>query len=227
MSYNNKSIKELHELLVNKEISALELTKATLSDISAREPQIDAFLKITEEKALQDAAAIDARGINPDVVTDGISIAVKDNIVTEGIETTAASKILGGWIPPYNATVMEKLNSQDIVMLGKTSMDEFAMGGSTQTSAFKKTKNPYDTNRIPGGSSGGSAACVSAGFGTKLSSSTFSARLVDMMSHHAVDDPMPTQNRTYCCSLRSMQPPPGPVETVRRTPLYASARAGS
>lgn len=100
MSYNNKSIKELHELLVNKEISALELTKATLSDISAREPQIDAFLKITEEKALQDAAAIDARGINPDVVTDGISIAVKDNIVTEGIETTAASKILGGWIPP-------------------------------------------------------------------------------------------------------------------------------
>jgi aspartyl-tRNA(Asn)/glutamyl-tRNA(Gln) amidotransferase subunit A len=92
MSYNNKSIKELHELLVNKEISALELTKATLSDISAREPQIDAFLKITEEKALQDAAAIDARGINPDVVTDGISIAVKDNIVTEGIETTAASK---------------------------------------------------------------------------------------------------------------------------------------
>ena len=94
MSYNNKSIKELHELLVNKEISALELTKATLSDISAREPQIDAFLKITEEKALQDAAAIDARGINPDVVTDGISIAVKDNIVTEGIETTAASKFL-------------------------------------------------------------------------------------------------------------------------------------
>lgn len=140
MSYNNKSIKELHELLVNKEISALELTKATLSDISAREPQIDAFLKITEEKALQDAAAIDARGINPDVVTDGISIAVKDNIVTEGIETTAASKILGGWIPPYNATVANKLSESGLITIGKLNMDEFAMGGSGENSSVKPTK---------------------------------------------------------------------------------------
>ncbi|CAJ1222900.1 Glutamyl-tRNA(Gln) amidotransferase subunit A [Lactococcus lactis] len=163
MSYNNKSIKELHELLVNKEISALELTKATLSDISAREPQIDAFLKITEEKALQDAAAIDARGINPDVVTDGISIAVKDNIVTEGIETTAASKILGGWIPPYNATVANKLSESGLITIGKLNMDEFAMGGSGENSSVKPTKNAWDQTKVPGGSSSGSAASVASG----------------------------------------------------------------
>jgi len=138
MSYNNKSIKELHELLVNKEISALELTKATLSDISAREPQIDAFLKITEEKALQDAAAIDARGINPDVVTDGISIAVKDNIVTEGIETTAASKILGGWIPPYNATVANKLSESGLITIGKLNMVKILQLSQPKTLGIKQ-----------------------------------------------------------------------------------------
>ena len=89
-------------------------------------------------------------------------MAIKDNICTDGVKTTCASKMLENFIPPYNATVMEKLDAQNIVMLGKVSMDEFAMGGSTQTSAFAKTKNPYDLNRVPGGSSGGSAASVSA-----------------------------------------------------------------
>lgn len=104
-------------------------------------------MKITEEKALQDAAAIDARGINPDVVTDGISIAVKDNIVTEGIETTAASKILGGWIPPYNATVANKLSESGLITIGKLNMDEFAMGGSGENSSVKPTKNAWDQNK--------------------------------------------------------------------------------
>lgn len=99
-------------------------------------------MKVTEEKALKEAAAIDARGINPDVVTDGISIGVKDNIVTEGIETTAASKILGGWIPPYNATVANKLSQSGLITIGKLNMDEFAMGGSGENSSIKPTKTP-------------------------------------------------------------------------------------
>jgi aspartyl-tRNA(Asn)/glutamyl-tRNA(Gln) amidotransferase subunit A len=163
MSFNTKTIKELHELLVNKEISAVELTKSTLEDIKMREPQIDAFLSITEAQALEQAAAIDARGIRKEIITDGISIGIKDNIVTEGIETTAASKILGGWVPPYNATVVNKLADQGLITVGKLNMDEFAMGGSGENSSVKAAKNPWNTSKVPGGSSSGSAASVASG----------------------------------------------------------------
>lgn len=163
MTFNDKTIKELHELLVNKEISVTELTKSTLDDIKARENDVDAFLTITETEALSKAAEIDARGVNPSNLTDGIPVAVKDNIVTKGIATTAASKILDGWIPPYNATAVEKVGQSGLITVGKLNMDEFAMGSSGETSFYKKAKNAWDKTKVPGGSSSGSAASVASG----------------------------------------------------------------
>lgn len=163
MSFNDKSIKELHQLLVNKEISAVELTKSTLADINAREADMGAFLNITQTEALAQAEAIDARGVNVSVLTDGIPLAVKDNIVTKDIETTSASKILRGWVPPYNATAVEKLYDKGMIVVGKTNMDEFAMGGSGENSSVKPTHNAWDLTKVPGGSSSGSAAAVASG----------------------------------------------------------------
>jgi aspartyl-tRNA(Asn)/glutamyl-tRNA(Gln) amidotransferase subunit A len=150
-------------MLDNKEISATELADAFISRIKKYDSKLQSFITVTEEKALKDAENAQ-KVINSGNASGlcGIPLAVKDNICTDGIRTTCSSKILENFIPPYNATVIEKLNSENAVMLGKVSMDEFAMGGSTQTSAFAKTKNPYDLSRVPGGSSGGSAACVSA-----------------------------------------------------------------
>lgn len=163
MTYNDKTIKELHELLVKKEISAVELTKATLADIDARESAIGAFLNITSAEALKAAQAVDGRGVRADVLADGIPLAVKDNIVTKDIETTAASKILKTWIPPYNATVVEQLYDKGMIIVGKANMDEFAMGGSGENSAVKSTHNAWDLDKVPGGSSSGSAASVASG----------------------------------------------------------------
>lgn len=165
MDVTGLKIKELRNMLDKKQISAKELTAAYIERIKKYDDKVESFITLTEDKAMAEAekaqAIIDKGEAS---ALCGIPLAIKDNICTEGVKTTCASKMLEDFIPPYNATVMKKLESQDIVMLGKTSMDEFAMGGSTQTSAFKKTKNPYDLTRIPGGSSGGSAACVSANF---------------------------------------------------------------
>ncbi len=163
MDVTSLSVKELRAGLDRKEFSSPEITAAYLDRIKKIDGSLESYITVTEEEALAAAneaqKKIDSGGAAP---LTGIPLAIKDNICTEGVKTTCASKMLENFIPPYNATAMEKLNAQGIVMLGKTSMDEFAMGGSTQTSAFKKTKNPYDTGRVPGGSSGGSAAAVGA-----------------------------------------------------------------
>lgn len=163
MSLTHKSIDELHELLVNKDISAVELTKDTLESIAAREDKVDSFITVAEDAALAQAQALDERGIDAANPLSGIPLAVKDNISTKGILTTAASKMLYNYEPIFDATAVEKAYSKDMIVIGKTNMDEFAMGGSTETSYFKKTKNAWDYSKVPGGSSGGSATAVASG----------------------------------------------------------------
>ncbi|HES0320563.1 TPA: Asp-tRNA(Asn)/Glu-tRNA(Gln) amidotransferase subunit GatA, partial [Streptococcus pyogenes] len=163
MSFNHKTIEELHDLLVAKEISATELTQATLEDIKSREEAVGSFITVSEEVALKQAAAIDAKGIDADNLMSGIPLAVKDNISTKGILTTAASKMLYNYEPIFNATSVANAYAKDMIVIGKTNMDEFAMGGSTETSYFKKTKNAWDHTKVPGGSSGGSATAVASG----------------------------------------------------------------
>lgn len=163
MELKNLKIAELREALDSKKVSAREVTEYYLDRIKKYDSELECYITVTEEKALKQADAAQKRiDEGKSSALTGIPIAVKDNICTEGVLTTCSSKILEEFVPPYNATVMEKLESENIVMLGKVSLDEFAMGGSTQTSAFKKTKNPYDKARVPGGSSGGSASAVGA-----------------------------------------------------------------
>lgn len=164
MDVTSLKIRDMRKMLDGKEISAAELADAYLDRIEKIDGKLESYITVTPEKAHSDAEkaqkVIDGGSAG---MLCGIPLAIKDNICTEDVLTTCASKMLENFIPPYNATVMEKLEAENTVMLGKTSMDEFAMGGSTQTSAFKKTKNPYDLNKVPGGSSGGSAAAVGAG----------------------------------------------------------------
>ncbi len=157
------TIKDLRKQLDTKEISSVELTKEYLNKIN-KHTELGAFNTVCEDEALSSAKLADekiAKGEAYPLL--GIPMAIKDNICTKDIKTTCSSKMLKAYAPPYNATVMEKLSNQGIVVLGKTSMDEFAMGGSSQTSALAKPKNPFDIERVPGGSSGGSAAAVSGG----------------------------------------------------------------
>ncbi|MFC5630235.1 MULTISPECIES: Asp-tRNA(Asn)/Glu-tRNA(Gln) amidotransferase subunit GatA [Streptococcus] len=163
MSFNNKTIKELHDLLVAKEVTATELTKATLEDIKSREEAVGSFITISEEAALAQAKVIDEKGIDADNIMSGIPLAVKDNISTKGILTTAASKMLYNYEPIFDATAVANAYQNSMIVVGKTNMDEFAMGGSTETSYFKKTKNAWDQSKVPGGSSGGSATAVASG----------------------------------------------------------------
>ena len=163
MDITKLTIKQARKLLDTKQISALELTNIYIDRIKNFDNRVDAYLSICEDKALEQAQnaqkLIDS---GTSTMLCGIPLSIKDNICIEGIKTTCASKMLEDFVAPYTATSVKKLHADNAVILGKTNLDEFAMGGSTENSAFKQTKNPFDLTRVPGGSSGGSAASVAA-----------------------------------------------------------------
>jgi len=163
MKLHELKIHEAHELLKKKEISSRELTMAVLERIRDVEDKIGAYITVEDNFSMAQADAAD-KAISEGKITTltGIPIGIKDLICTKGMKTTCGSKFLEDFIPPYNATVMEKLYTNGVVVSGKLNMDEFAMGSSTENSAMKLTRNPWDLSRIPGGSSGGSAAAVAA-----------------------------------------------------------------
>lgn len=157
------SLKELSTKIQGKEVSVEEVVKDSFNRIKGTESQIDAFITLNEEKSLEIAKELDEKGPTSDKPLAGVPIGIKDNIVTKDLLTTAASKMLYNFTPPYDATVMTKVYEAGMIPVGKLNMDEFAMGSSTETSYFKKTKNAWSDKKVPGGSSGGSAASVAAG----------------------------------------------------------------
>ena len=164
MTISRLTIHELHELLVKKEISAVELTREHLERIQTLDGDVKAYITVTDQLALEQAKAVDAKISAGETIgmLAGIPMAVKDNMCTKGINTTCASKMLDGFRPQYSATVVHKLQAENAILLGKVNMDEFAMGSTTENSAFFATKNPWNADCVPGGSSGGSAAAVAA-----------------------------------------------------------------
>ena len=164
MDITELTVHELQDKLENKEITVTDITKAYIENIKKKEEKIGAFVTILEDEALKNAEEIQNKIESGEIKNSlaGIPIGIKDNICTKGVKTTCSSKMLENFISPYDATVMEKINAENMVMLGKLNMDEFAMGGSTEYSYFHVTRNPWNLNKVPGGSSGGSAAAVAA-----------------------------------------------------------------
>lgn len=163
MELSNLTIHQLHELLSKKEVTSKEITESTLKRIESVEEKVNAYTTLTPELAIKQATQADKNiGQGKLSTLTGIPLAIKDVLCIQGVKTTCGSKILGNFIAPYDATVIKKLREKDVVFIGRTNMDEFAMGSTTETSHFGTTRNPWDLERIPGGSSGGSAAAVSA-----------------------------------------------------------------
>jgi len=164
MNITELTVHELQEKLRNKELTITEITKAYTERIQEKEPEVQAFVTTLTDEANKQAKEIEEKVNNGEIKGDftGIPIGIKDNMCTKGVKTTCTSKMLENFVAPYDATVIEKINNENMIHLGKLNMDEFAMGGSTEYSYFKKTKNPWNLNKVPGGSSGGSAAAVAA-----------------------------------------------------------------
>ena len=165
MQLHNLTIREASEMLASKKISSVELTQATLQRAHEVDSKIQSYVTITDDVALEQAKQADERIAKGENVTPltGIPFAMKDCISTRGVRTTCSSKILEDYVPQYDATVTNKLADSGAVLIGKTNMDEFGMGSSCENSALFKTHNPWDLERVPGGSSGGAAASMSAG----------------------------------------------------------------
>ena len=164
MDITELTVHELREKLKNKELTVTEITQAYIDRMNEKEKDVQAFITELKDEALKQSEEIQNRIDNGEKLGDlaGIPIGIKDIICTKGIKTTCASKMLENFVSPYDATVMEKINAENMIDLGKLNMDEFAMGGSTEYSYFHKTYNPWNLNKVPGGSSGGSAAAVAA-----------------------------------------------------------------
>ncbi len=225
------TIHELHELLKNKKASAREATQAVLQRIEAFDNRIGSYITVCPETALAQADAADKVIAAGKIQTlTGIPIGPKDIYLTKGIQTTCASAILKGYVPPYNSTVIAKCLEQNCVIVGKTNMDEFAMGSSTETSHYKKTHNPWDLERIPGGSSGGSAAAVSADLCIASLGTDTGGSIRQPASHCGIVGLKPTYGRVsrygtiaFASSLDQMGPM---TKDVRDCALLMNAIAG-
>ncbi|MGW8179046.1 MAG: amidase, partial [bacterium] len=159
------SIQQLRNAIKRREVSFREITETFLSRIEEVDTELKSFLTVDADSALTQADELDRKRFNRELglgLLTGIPLAIKDNIITKGLRTTCASKILENYVPPYDATVIRKLKNDKSVLMGKTNCDEFAMGSSTENSGFSPTRNPWDLDHVPGGSSGGSAAAVAA-----------------------------------------------------------------
>lgn len=232
MELFNLSGYELSQKLSSKEISSKELTEAVFDRIESVEDKVQAYVTLDKDNALKKAQEVDQKRANGESLSmlAGLPIGIKDNISTKGLLTTCSSKMLSEYVPPYNATVMDKLSSHDIVVTGKLNMDEFAMGSSTETSYFKKTKNPYDLTRIPGGSSGGSAAAVSAGEAIMTLGSDTGGSIRQPASYCGVVGLKPTYgavSRFGLVAFASSLDQIGPIgKTVKDTAMLYSAICG-
>ncbi|NMA69405.1 MAG: Asp-tRNA(Asn)/Glu-tRNA(Gln) amidotransferase subunit GatA [Desulfitobacterium sp.] len=232
MEITAKSVAELHQLLTEKKISATELVNTYLNRIEKQEPQVKAYITLTGEEALAQAQKVDEKIAQGEEIAplEGIPMALKDNLSTSGVRTTSASKMLENYVPIYNATVVDKLRQAGAIMLGKVNMDEFAMGASTESSAFFETRNPWNLEYVPGGSSGGSAAVVAAEEATFSLGSDTGGSIRLPASYCNVVGLKPTYGRvsrygliSYASSLDQI----GPLtRTVRDNALVLNAIAG-
>ncbi|MCL4415267.1 MAG: Asp-tRNA(Asn)/Glu-tRNA(Gln) amidotransferase subunit GatA [Actinobacteria bacterium] len=235
MKMHNLTIKKSKEGLKNKKFSSLELTKACLNQIRRTEPKLNAFVTVTENDALEQARKADQE-INrePQAMSYkpllGIPIAIKDNFSTKGVRTTASSKILDDYIPPFDASVIKKLKEAGAVILGKTNMDAWAHGSSTETSDYGPTKNPWNTNHLPGGSSGGSAASVAANQCIAAIGSETAGSIRQPASWCGVVGFKPTYGRVSrygVIAMSSSLDSPGPItKTVEDSALMLEVLAG-